>query len=208
MLTREPVRSQNQIQSFPGEVKEAQSIGTKFERSIGDKHLLWQGADFPSPPHPPQWNRQLWCTHLPAVSLLAVISCIHTYVKHSSESKTSYLYTSQYKLHHYNCNGCYITKHTQTHTKEKTTTTTKAILLPCAVWYSTTIHKSLGFAYMPALKFLFQEQKSSKSGILHNFQEHIRKRIPTFMKSFWLPDFTENRRTILRCAHPLLFPRS
>ena len=37
-------------------------------------------------------------------------------------------------------------------------------------------------AYMPTPKLHFQEQKSPKSGTQYNFQEHISKYIPTFMK--------------------------
>ena len=39
-----------------------------------------------------------------------------------------------------------------------------------------------GNTHMPTPKLHFQAQKSPKSGTLFNFQEHISKRIPTFMK--------------------------
>ena len=38
-------------------------------------------------------------------------------------------------------------------------------------------------------KSRFQEQKSPKSRTQYNFQKHISKRISTFMKQIWLPDF-------------------
>ena len=119
MLTREPVRSQNQIQSFPGDVKEARSIGTKFERSIGDKHLVWQGADFPSPP-PTHPNELGSCdAHIFQLSAfwLSLVAYIHT--SNTAQNQRHLICT------HLNINYIIITamaailQSTHTHTQKK-----------------------------------------------------------------------------------------
>ena len=49
----------------------------------------------------------------------------------------------------------------------------------CVLLLSPGAHR---IAYTPTPKLHFQEQKSPKSGTQYNFQEHISKYIPTFMK--------------------------